>query len=40
MNLWITGKDLIKHHYLTKKKKNYSSLNMEDITDVDYRRAK
>ena len=23
-----------------KKKKNCSSLNMEDITDVDYRRAK
>ena len=40
MNLWITGKDLIKHHCLTKKKKNCSSLNMEDITDVDYRRAK
>ena len=38
MNLWITGKDLITHHCLTKK--NYSSLNMEDITDIDYRRAK
>ena len=34
MNTWIAGKDLMK------KENFYSSLNMEDITDVDYRRAK
>ena len=37
MNTWIAGKDLIKHHYLINF---YSCLNMEDITDIDYKHAK
>ena len=32
---WIVGKDLIKHHYLTKKA-FYSELNLEGITDENY----
>ena len=35
MNILMTGKNLMKHHYL-KKEDFYSHLNMEDITDVDY----
>ena len=34
MSIWIIGKILKKQHYL--KKKCYSNLNMEDITDADY----
>ena len=41
MNTWIVGKNLMKHHYsLPDKEVFYSILNMEDITDVDYRHAK
>ena len=29
---YMIGKNSMKHHYL---KKNYSHLNMEDITDAD-----
>ena len=39
MNIWIVGKDLMKHHCLIKKT-FYSSLNRECITDVGYRHAK
>ena len=31
--MWIIGKDLMRYYYLIKK------LNMEDITDTDYRHA-
>ena len=34
----MIGKSLMKQHYL--EKKNYSQLNMEDITDADYLHAK
>ena len=37
MNTWIAGKYLIKHYYL---KIFSSSLNMKNITIVDYRHAK
>ena len=39
MNIWITGKRLMKQHYL-KKKELYSNLNLKDITDADYMHAK
>ena len=39
MNIWITGKNSVKHHYLKKKIFN-SHLNMEDLTDADYAHAK
>ena len=39
MNTWIAGKDLMKHHYLIKNV-FHSCLNMEDITDIDYKHAK
>ena len=39
MNTWVVGKDLMKHHCLNKEA-FYSSLNMENITDVDYRHVK
>ena len=39
MNTCIVGKDLMKHHCLTKEL-FYSNLNMEDITNVDYMHAK
>ena len=39
MNTGIVDEDLMKHHCLTKKA-FYSSLNMDDITDVDYRHEK
>ena len=32
MNIWLVGKDLIKHHYQIKKY-FYSELYLEDITD-------
>ena len=34
MRTWMNGKGLMKQNYL--KKKIYSNVNMEDITDVDY----
>ena len=39
MNIWITGKRLMKQHYL-KKREFYSNLNLKDITDADYMHAK
>ena len=39
MNTWIIGRNSMKHHYL-KKKKFYSHLHMENITDADYAHAK
>ena len=38
MNIWMIGKNSMKYHYL--KKFFYSHLNMEDITDADYKHAK
>ena len=38
MSIWITGKDLMKHHYHPKKS-FYSELNLEDISDKDYLHA-
>ena len=38
MNTWLIEKNSMKYHYL--KKKIYSHLNMEDITDVDYAHPK
>ena len=40
MNTWIVRKDLMFHQILPDKEVFYSSLNMEKITDVDYRHAK
>ena len=36
MNIWMIGKNLVKHHYMKKKNDFYSHLNMEDITEADY----
>ena len=38
MNAWISGKDLMKHHYQIKKA-FYSELYLEDIIDKDYTHA-
>ena len=38
MNIWIIGKNSVKHGYL--KKKFYSHLHMEIITDTDYVHSK
>ena len=38
MNILMIGKNSMKHHYL--KKKIYSHLNMEDLTDADYAHKK
>ena len=35
MNMWMIGKNSMKHDYL-KKKDFYIHLNMEDITNEDY----
>ena len=38
MNIWMIGENSMKHHpqpLPKKKKKIYSHLNMEDITDAD-----
>ena len=37
-NIWMIGRNSMKYHYL--KKKNYSHLNMQDITDADFAHAK
>ena len=37
-NTYMIGKKLMKHSYL--KKEFYTSLNMEAITDADYKHAK
>ena len=34
MNIWIVGKNSMKHYYL--ERNVYSHLNMEDITDSAY----
>ena len=39
MNIWITGRNLMKHQCQLKKY-FYSELNLESITDKDYARAK
>ena len=39
MNIWINEKGLMKHR-CPKKRKLYSNLNLEDITDTDYMYAK
>ena len=39
MNTWMIGKNSMRHHY-QKEKEFYSRLNMEDITDPDYKQAK
>ena len=39
MTTWMNGKSLMKHHCL-KKKKVYSNLNMEVITNSDYLHTK
>ena len=39
MNIWIIGKNTIKHCYL-KKKIFFCHLNMQDNTDADYTHAK
>ena len=39
-NIWMNGKNSMKRHYLKKKKDFYSHLNMEDITEADYTKAK
>ena len=36
MNIWMIGKDLIKHHYL----KKFLEPLMEDIADADYMHRK
>ena len=38
MNIWIIGKYLVKDRYL--KKKFFTVLNTEDITDSDYAHVK
>ena len=40
MSTSMTGKSLMKQHYLKKKTFCYSKLNMEDIIDADYMHAK
>ena len=37
MSIWIIGKDLMRYYYLIKKLFTVTYLNMEDITDTDYR---
>ena len=39
MNIWMIGKNSMKHHYLKKKISIVTDLNMEDITDADYAHA-
>ena len=38
MDIWIIGKILMRQHYL--KKKIFSFLDMENVTDADYKHAK
>ena len=38
LNIWMIGKNSVKHYYL--KKKILQSLKYEDITDADYVHAK
>ena len=38
MSTWMNGKSLMKQHY--QKKKFYSNLNIDNITDADYMHAK
>ena len=40
MNIWMLGKNSIKHQYLRKKIITDYHLIMEDITDVDYPHTK
>ena len=37
MNIWMIGKNLRKHYL---KKKSFSQLNIEDITDAGYEHTK
>ena len=38
MNLWMIGKNSMKHHYM--RKDFYSHLNIENITDTEYTHKK
>ena len=38
MDIWIIGKILMRQHYL--KKKIFSFLGIENVTDADYKHAK
>ena len=40
MDIWVIGKNSMKHQCYLKKEDFYSHLNMEDITDADYAHAK
>ena len=40
MNIWVSGKSLIKHYCMHRKEFFHSNLTMEDIKDSDYNDAK
>ena len=40
MNTWIARKNLMKHHHYPNNEHFYSCLNIEDITDIDYKHVK
>ena len=40
MSIWMIGKSLMKQHYLKKKKKKNTNLNMEEIADAGYMHGK
>ena len=40
IDIWMIGKNSVKHRYKLEKEDFYSHLNMEDIIDADYAHAK
>ena len=40
IDIWMIGKNSMKHRYILEKEDFYSHLNMEDIIDAGYAHAK